>query len=144
MAEGLAKEDRRLYKNRKLLVLGSRVLELLEASHHHMMQRGVKKQALHMQRWFEIDEIGLYKTVKQVKKGCSVCQACNPDNRNVQREAQWTPIPDQPVQGVAMDVFSMPEVRIGKEILDCVVLCVDPHSGYIVAVQARKKGLLAK
>ena len=43
-----------------------------------------------------------------------------------------------------MDVFSMPEVHMGKETFDCVVLCVDRHSGYVVAVPARKKGLLAK
>ena len=43
-----------------------------------------------------------------------------------------------------MDVFSMPEVHIGKEVLDCVVLCVDRHSGYVMAVPARKKGLLSK
>ena len=43
-----------------------------------------------------------------------------------------------------MDVFSMPEVHIGKETFDCVVLCVDCHSSYVVAVPARKRGLLAK
>ena len=43
-----------------------------------------------------------------------------------------------------MDVFSMPEVHIGEEAFDCVVLCVDRHGGYIGAVPARKKGLLAK
>ena len=43
-----------------------------------------------------------------------------------------------------MDVFSMPKVHIGKKTFDCVVLCVDRHSGYVVAVRARKKGLLAK
>ena len=59
-------------------------------------------------------------------------------------EAQWTPIPDQPMESVAMDVFSMPEVHIRKQVFDSVVLCVDQHSGYIVAVPAGKKGLLAK
>ena len=43
-----------------------------------------------------------------------------------------------------MNVFTMPEVHIGKDTFDCVVLCVDRHSGYVVAVPARKKGLLAK
>ena len=43
-----------------------------------------------------------------------------------------------------MDVFSMPEVHIRKEVFDCVVLCVDRHSGYVVAVPARKKRLLGK
>ena len=43
-----------------------------------------------------------------------------------------------------MDIFSRPEVHISKQIFDCVVLCVDQHSGYVLAVAARKKGLLAK
>ena len=58
-----------------------------------MMHAGVKKQALDMQRRFEIDQIGPYTAIKKVRKGCSVCQACNPDNRNVKGEAQWTPVP---------------------------------------------------
>ena len=43
-----------------------------------------------------------------------------------------------------MDVFSMPEVHTGNDLFDFVVLCVARYTGYIVAVQARKKGLLAK
>ena len=142
--KGLTEEDGKLYRNGKLLVPESRVLELCEAWHHHMLHPGVKKQAVDMQRRFEIDHIVLYTAIKKVRKGCSVCQACNPDNRNVKGEPQWTPVPDQPMESVAMDVFSMPEVHIGKETFDCVVLCVDRHSGYVVAVPARKKGLLAK
>ena len=142
--KGLTEEDGKLYRNGKVLVPQSRVLELCEAWHHHMMHPGFKKQALDMQRRFEIDQINLYTAIKKVRKGCSVCQACNPDDRNVKGEAQWTPVPDQPMESVVMDVFSMPEVHIGKETFDCVVFCVDRHSGYIVAVPARKKGLLAK
>ena len=48
------------------------------------------------------------------------------------------------IESVAMDVFSMPELHMGREVFDCVVLCVDQHSGYSVAVPARKKGLLAQ
>ena len=43
-----------------------------------------------------------------------------------------------------MVVVSMPEVHIGKKVFDCVVLFVDRHSGYVVAVPAHRKGLLAK
>ena len=85
---GLTEEDGKLYRNGKLLVPESRVLDLCEAWHHHMLHPGVKKQALDMQRRFEIDQIGLYTAIKKVRKGCSVCQACNPDNRNVKGEAQ--------------------------------------------------------
>ena len=70
------------------------MLELCEAWHHHMMHPGGTKQALDMRRRFEIDQIGLYNAIKKVRKGCSVCQACNPDNQKVQGEAQWTLVPD--------------------------------------------------
>ena len=142
--KGLTEEDGKVYRNGKLLVPESRVLELCEAWHHHMMHQGVRKQALDMQRRFGIDQIGLYNAIKKVRKGCSVSQACNPDNQNVTGEAQRTPVPDQPMESVAMDVFSMPKVHIGKETFDCLVLCVDRHSGYLVAVPARRRGLLAK
>ena len=59
-------------------------------------------------------------------------------------EAQWTPIPDQPMDSVAMDVFSMPAVQIGREGFNCVVLSVHQNNGYVVPLPARKKGLLAK
>ena len=55
--KGLTEEDGKLYRNGKLLVPESRVLELCEAWHHHMLHQGVKKQALDMQRRFEIDHI---------------------------------------------------------------------------------------
>ena len=42
--------------------------------------------------------------------------------------------PDQPRGRMTMDVFSMPEFDIGREVSNCSVLCVDRHSGYIVAV----------
>ena len=135
---------RKLYQNGQLLVPESRVLEPCEAWHHHKMHPLLKKQALDLQRGFEIDGIGLYNTIKQVAKGCSICQAGKPDDRNVRGQAQWTPIPDQPMESVAMAVFCTPEVHIGKEVFDCVVLCAEGHIGYIVAVLARKKGLLAK
>ena len=62
------------------------MLEVCEAWHHQMLHPWARKQALDMQRWLEIDEIGLYNAIKQVKKGCSVCQASNLDNRNVRGE----------------------------------------------------------
>ena len=139
--KGLTEEDGKVYRNGKLLIPESGLLELCEAWHHHMMHPGVRRQALDMQRWFEIDQISLYNAIKKVRKGCSVCQACSPDNQKVKAEAQWTPVLDQPMESVAMDVFSMPEVHVGKETFDCVVLCVDRHSGYVVAVPAHKKGV---
>ena len=37
-----------------------------------------------------------------------------------------------------MDVFGNPEVTVEGEVFDCVILAVDHHSGYIVAVPGTK------
>ena len=139
--KGLTEEDGKLYRNGKLLVPESRVLELCDAWHHHMMHPGARKQALDMKRWFGIDQIGYYNAIKKVRKGCSVCQACNPDNQNVRGEAQWTPVPDQPMGNVAMDVFSVPKVHIGKETFDCVVLLCGPPQRLRSSCPGTQKGV---
>ena len=73
----------------------------------------------------KFDDIGLYQAIREVKQGSLVCQACNLDNRNTTGKPKQTPIPDQPMESVAVDIFSMPKVHIGKEVFDFVVLCVD-------------------
>ena len=52
-----------------------------------------------------------------------------PPNRSHVAEADWTPVPEVPMESVAIDKFTMLAVRQGKEIYDCVVVCVDRHSG---------------
>ena len=105
--KGLSEEDRKLYGHEKLLVPEYRLPELCEAWNQYMVHLGVTKQALDMQQPSKIEEIGLYNGIKQFSNHCSVCQACNPDNWNVKREAQRTPIPDQSMKSVAMDEFFM-------------------------------------
>ena len=79
-----------------------------------MMHPGVKKQALDMQRRLEIDQISLYSAIKKVRKDCSVCQACNLDNRNIKGEAQWTPVPDQPMESVAITSSPCPNFTYAR------------------------------
>ena len=50
----------------------------------------------------------------------------------------YTAMPEAPMRSVAMDVFAMPEVTVEGETYDCVILAVDRHSGYIVAVPGKK------
>ena len=45
------------------------------------------------------------------------------------------------MERVAIDNFATPPIRHRKEVYDCVILCGDRHSGYLVAVPARDKGL---
>ena len=53
-------------------------------------------------------------------------------------------MPDVPIESVAIDNFAMPLVQHGKEVYDCVILCLDRHIWYLLAVAARDKGLTAE
>ena len=48
------------------------------------------------------------------------------------------------MRSVAMDVFAMHEVTVEGETYDCVILAVDRHSGYIVAVPGKKSKKMNK
>ena len=42
---------------------------------------------------------------------------------------------------VAIDLFKMPEVQYEGKSYDTIIACVDRHSGWIVAVPEKQKGL---
>ena len=54
---------------------------------------------------------------------------------------QSTPIPPAPMQNVAVDLFNMPKVLYEGVEYDYVGICVDRHSGWIVAIPCLQKGL---
>ena len=82
--------------------------------------------------------------LSKVKRHCKVCAPCNPANYSLAGHQKWTQIPDRPMESVSIDVFSIPELEVGKDTYDCVVIDVDHLTGYLVAVPARKRGLSAE
>ena len=52
-----------------------------------------------------------------------------------------TPIPDRVMFSVALDIFSMPEAEWEGVVYDAFLLCVDRHSGWIIARPTQKNGL---
>ena len=75
---------------------------------------------------------------------CQVFQAVKLPHQSEAGKANWTPLPDVPMESVVIDKFAMAPVPYGKSIYDCVILCVDRHDEYLVAVPARNKGLTAE
>ena len=142
-SRGLSVEHEEMFFNGKLLVPQSCAKDLLEEWHQELMHRSAARQCKDMEPSFLFPD-GARKLLNKVKSLCEVCAACNPANYSVAGNEQWTPIPDRPIESVSIDVFSMPEIKAGKDTYDCVVIVVDRHSGYLVAVPANKKGLTAK
>ena len=132
-----------MFLNGKLLVPESCAKDLLTEWHQELMHPSAAGQWKDMEPRFPFPH-GARELLNKVKSHCQVCAACNPANGSLAGDQQWRPIPDRPMESVGMDVFSMPQVKVGKDKYDCVVIVVDRHSGYLVAVPAKKKGLGAK
>ena len=71
---------------------------------------------------------------------CHACQACNRP-QNLKAPLIHFPIPPRIMASVAMDVFHMPNTKYDGEFFDAMVVYIDRHSGWMVAVPCRKKGL---
>ena len=81
---------------------------------------------------------GYYAILDRYCRDCAVCQATNSPNHSTAGNPVYIAIPEAPMRSVAMDVLTMPEVTVEGETYNCVILDVDRHSGYIVAVPGKK------
>ena len=81
---------------------------------------------------------GYYTILDKYCSDCAVCRATKSPNHSTAGNPVYTPIPEAPMRSVALDVFATPEVTVEGETYDCVILAVDRHSGYIVAVPGKK------
>ena len=86
---------------------------------------------------------------RKVCAHCPVSQAQNPAIYRAPGDRQFYPIPEHPIESVCIDVFSVPAQTV-KDLgtkgststpLDAVLMCVDQHSGNIVAATTTREGL---
>ena len=63
------------------------------------------------------------------------------DTAHTQSPYRVNPGPPTLMASVAMDLFHLPAVKWEGETLDTLIVCVDRHSGCIVAIQSLNKGL---
>ena len=71
---------------------------------------------------------------------CESCQACQRPH-SLKSPIESTPVPPAVMCSVCMYLFSLPPVVQDGKILDTLIVCVDRHSGWIVAIPERKVGL---
>ena len=76
----------------------------------------------------------------EVMGDCEACKACQKP-RTLQTKIECTPIPPAVMVYVSMDLFKLPPVRWEGVTYDSLIVCVDRHSGWVVAVPEVGKGL---
>ena len=122
----------------KLLVPENREEELIDHWHNaELMHPGRDKMQQDLEWRFKFPP-GYYAILDRYCSDCAVCRATKSPNHSTAGNPVYTAIPEAPMRSVAMDVFAMPEVTVEGETYDCVILAVDRHSGYIVAVPGKK------
>ena len=136
--EGLTKDGDKLFLKDKLLVPENRMEELIDHWHNaQLMHPGRDKMQQDLKWRFKFPP-GYYALLDNYCSNCALCRATKSPNHSTAGNPVYTAIPEAPMRSVAMDVFAMPEVTVEGETYDCVILAVDRHSGYIVAVPGKK------
>ena len=136
--EGLTEDGDKLFLKDKLLVPENRVEELIDHWHNaQLMHPGRDKMQQDLEWRFKFPP-GYYAILDKYCSDCAVCRATKSPNHSTAGNPVYTAIPEAPMRSVAMDVFTMPEVTVEGETYDCVILAVDRHSRYIVAVPGKK------
>ena len=126
----------------ELLCIPYSLQEIIIREHHAFLghvghERLWKAMELRFQ-W--ADRSSAMKFSRVVMGQCESCQACQKpvDLKGI---LEPTPIPPAPMTSVALDLFDMPPVEHEGRELNTIVLSVDRHSGWVVAVPERKQGL---
>ena len=136
--EGLTEDGDKLFLKDKPLVPEDRVEDLIDYWHNaHSIHPGRDKLQKDLVSRF-LFPLGYYAVLNRYCKACAVCRATKHHNRSTARDPVYTAIPGSPIRSISLNVFAMPEVTVEGEVFDCVILAVDRHRGYIVAVPGKK------
>ena len=136
--EALTEDGDKLFLKDKLLLPENRMEDLIDHWHNaQLMHPGRDKMQQDLEWRFKFPP-GYYAILDKYCSDCAVCRATKSPNHSTAGNPVYTAIPEPPMRSVAMDVFAMPEVTVEGKTYDCVILAVNRHSGYIVAVPGKK------
>ena len=136
--DGLTEDVDKVFLKDNLLVPENGVEDLIDHWHNaQLMHPGRDKLQKDLESRFLFPP-GYYAVLNRYCKAFAVCRATKHPKRSTAGTSVYTAILESHMRSISMDVFAMPEVTVEGEVCDCVILGVDRHSGYIVAVPSKK------
>ena len=136
--------NRLLFKGRTA-VQEAQVINVFKTLHHFLNHIGANKLVKEIDRRYVMpNSVRLYQEAARICRECNVCQSCNYPNFRMKAPIHLTPIPDQIMSSMALDILSLPSVRWEGENFDSLLVCVDRLSGWMIARPCRKVGLTAE
>ena len=136
--EGLTEDGDKLFLKDKLLVPENRVEDFMDHWYNaELMHPGRDKLQKDFECRFSFPP-GYYAVLSRYYKACAVRRATNHPNWPTAGNPVYMAICASPMTSISMDVFGEPEFTAEGEVFDCLILAVDRHSGYIVALPGKK------
>jgi hypothetical protein len=133
--------EKRLYFEEKLCVPYVLTEQVINEHHAFLGHIGGARLQNHILVRYNFAEVGeVKKYCQQMTRNCPTCEACV-RTQSLKGPLGTTIIPPQIMIHVAIDLFNMPSVKHEGSIYDMMAVCVDRHSGWIVAVPVQNKGL---
>ena len=136
--EGLTEDGDKFFLKDKLLVPENRMEELIDHWHNAQLMHPGRDKMQQEPEWRSKFPPGYYAILDKYCSDCAVCWAIKSPNHTTAGNPVYTAKLEAPMRSLAMDVFAMPEVTVEGETYNRVILAVDRHSGYIVAVAGKK------
>ena len=122
-----------------------KTLEVVRDYHLEGGHLGVVKMGKELRRRYFFPPTERVEDVaKAVKRQCVTCQAAEPPNFSTDLPIHFSPVPDQIMTSVSLDVFYFGPEKWQGGSFDSILLCVDRHSGWIIAKPCTKLGLTAE
>ena len=142
---GVRIHEGRMYWSNRLCVPENLCLRVVEAFHQEWGHLGINKMTRELGLRLELPTgMSFRKLAEQVNRRCLICQKTDPPNWQVAQKIEMTPIPPKIFFSVSIDIFSLAATEWAGQEYDCVVLCVDRLSGWMIAKPALKLGLTAE
>ena len=141
--KGFQVREDRMYFEGKLCIPSSLQNPWIRGQHEFLGHVGPDRLWYSVEAKFEwADKVKAKKAVFDMMKQCDTCQACQ---RPVTLLGPMEPtfVPKHIIQSVAIDIFAMPKTEVEGVAYNCMEVCVDRHSGWIVAVPCLAEGLIA-
>ena len=135
---GVRLVDEKLVRNGRWCVPTPLVHRLVAEYHDalHLTTFSVEKH------WKEINHgmegEGLYRAVELQCQMCPSCAIHTHDTKRKQGYMTPVPIPMEPMDSTALDVFHYPSISHDGEVYDRMLLCVCRLSGYLIAISIPK------
>ena len=135
----------KLYLQELLCVPEELIAPIVIAHHASSGHLGVDKLIKECRRRYIIrDEKNWKEWAIRARRYCTVCASCDPPTWPRRGKIAKFPIPPGIWESIAIDIFSMPPEDFEGDTYNSIIICVDRHSGWIVAIPTNKTGLTSE